>query len=139
LFILIIHAFCLTLAIGEVTLEAPQNALLGALQTQEKATFVQQQGTKEDSNTALAVAPQSGCGHTNELHAAQKPVLRPSGFDREKSTVGTIGFQNVHRVKCIMELFNLFILCVIYIYEIVVRYINSLFVIYVLQMGTYYT
>jgi hypothetical protein len=58
LFILLIHAFCLTLAICEVTLEAPQNALLGALQTQEKATFVQQHGTKEDSNTALA--PQSG-------------------------------------------------------------------------------
>jgi hypothetical protein len=81
----------LQLAIGELTLEAPQNALLGALQTQEKATFVQQHGTKEDLNTALA--PQSGCGHTNELHAAQKPVLRPSGFDLEESTVGTIGFQ----------------------------------------------
>ncbi|XP_034568379.1 auxin response factor 23 isoform X2 [Setaria viridis] len=58
-------------AAPKVTVEAQQNALQRVLQTQDNAT------------------PKSAFGDKSELDAAQQSVLRPSGFDREKSTIGT--------------------------------------------------
>ncbi|OEL15073.1 Auxin response factor 23 [Dichanthelium oligosanthes] len=55
---------------SKVTGETQQNALQRALQTQDNAT------------------PKSGFADKSELDVAQQSVLRPSGFDREKKTIG---------------------------------------------------
>lgn len=71
LLVILIHVLYLILAAPKVTVEAQQNALQRVLQTQDNAT------------------PKSAFGDKSELDAAQQSVLRPSGFDREKSTIGT--------------------------------------------------